>query len=668
MLRANGLYGYIQNNNLKSLALFALFLVVGQMIGFALWVGYGLSLVHLPAAGKLSFALQMTRNHFIEVLLICLVWVALAYLFYGRMTRAATGAHEVERVTEARLYNITENLSIMAGVAMPRLEIIETAALNAYAMGFGPNSSTIAVTRGLLRELSDAEVEAVIAHEITHIKNRDVRLVAFATICSGITFRFYEYFLRPLVKPGIRTLALAIALPTYPLALGALMLSVAATSLVTAFALRFAISRTRELIADAGSFELTKNPEALASALLKIAGRDQLRDIDLATKSMMISGVDGGWFTSHPTVAERVAAIRQLAHQIGLAPVVVPAPASSGGGFSFTGLRSMEFAKWVEHPMIVIPVFVAGVLIFSGMRQADMHLHLFPPIDISRYDILEEYGHKPKHTASGPEHDARSQTTPACFPMRWSAPYTPGNEPFVESRVAESDLYAKGDRNSPLDEGRRWKRLTIGNLNALGLDCVKNTCSKALLSVFKRGIGAYLNRKEKMIVDLDKRYGEPGLRWAQSYYDAPSDRKIKTLMHNALAKGLITRDDYPVTLAMTLDLPPDGFVPCRNQGVNPGLEFGDFSTTNLFGSGLAGTLIAGALQLALVLLVGHSLYRKYSGRNDDEDGEAGDVVTIPSKLAEPTGFSTTYETLPQTFHGGARTTFGTRTTPPPTGR
>ena len=189
MLRANGLSGYIQNNNLKSGFLIFGFLISVQLMMAAIYCW--IALYSFPPLGFTEFLEHLSNymaSGFIAVLTASLVWVGIAFTQFKSIVRKFTGLHDTERRQEMRLYNIVENLSISVGLSTPKIEIAESKGLNAFAMGLSPETSTIGVTRGLLNTLNDKELQAVIAHELTHIRAYDVRLVTLATIFCGIIF------------------------------------------------------------------------------------------------------------------------------------------------------------------------------------------------------------------------------------------------------------------------------------------------------------------------------------------------------------------------------------------------------------------------------------------------------------------------------------------------
>jgi heat shock protein HtpX len=231
---------------------------------------------------------------------------------------------------------------------MPRLRIMETGQLNAFATGLTEKQHAITVTRGLIENLDDAEIEAVLAHELTHIRNDDVRMMVTAVIIAGVISFFGELVFRWLdIFPrwgrsssssgsrserkggGVAFLAILVAL---------VMIAVAwALSLV----IRFALSRSREYLADAGSVELTKNPDAMISALTKISGKGELEGVPSGLMEMCVDNPRSGFadlFASHPPIEERIDALvryaggRRPEPQVEAPPAASNEPGAIGGG------------------------------------------------------------------------------------------------------------------------------------------------------------------------------------------------------------------------------------------------------------------------------------------------------------------------------------------------
>ena len=251
------------------------------------------------------------------------VWFILMVLFHHKFLDAATGAKDLAPQEEPILYRQLDTLCISRGMTVPQLKIIESDALNAYAAGLVEDDHCIAVTRGLINTLTREEMETVLAHELTHIRNRDAQMMVVATIFVGfigiigsIIIHNWDIMLREALRkdgrdsderPGI-----------VPILIGIFTAVVlAAMSYGLSLLIRFAISRKREYLADAGAVELTKNPDALIRALRKIEGHAEIVQVAPKARAFFIEtpalGGTRGWFATHPTIDERVAALVNFA-------------------------------------------------------------------------------------------------------------------------------------------------------------------------------------------------------------------------------------------------------------------------------------------------------------------------------------------------------------------
>ncbi len=313
-VQAVGLRTYIWNNNAKSILLLVLFPLLVMAVAFALMVvfqayagaedvdvGLAAAWADMPAAA--SVALVGSG-----------VWYAVAALGHQGMIDAATGARRVERGQEPELYNLLENLCISRGLPMPRLRIIETDARNAFASGLSDETYAVTVTRGLMQGLEADELEAVLAHELTHIRNRDVRLLVVAAVFVGVIGFFAELAFRNMFRVnlprsdrhrrsggGNAALLLAIAI------------GILAVAYLFAVIVRFALSRRREYLADAGAAELTKNPDAMARALEKVAGRSDVSRAPTEVREMFLEHKASGFagmLATHPPIEKRIEALR----------------------------------------------------------------------------------------------------------------------------------------------------------------------------------------------------------------------------------------------------------------------------------------------------------------------------------------------------------------------
>jgi heat shock protein HtpX len=319
-MAAYGLYTHIQSNKRRSVALLiGLFFLVYVLVFAGALLAEAMTrdapIDYLIRAAELDFVMALPW-----ATLGTLVWIAIAYKFHQSMIDAVTDASEVSRTEQPRLYNLLENLCISRGITVPKLRIADDDALNAFATGLNEKQYSITVTRGLINALNDAELESVLGHELTHIRNGDVRMLVIALVIAGVISFFGEMVFRLFFqnafygggrrsssdsdKKGGAGLAMVIAL--------ALIVVVWVLSIV----IRFALSRQREYLADSGSVELTKNPDAMISALRKIEGRGEIPGANSAVMEMCIDNPREGFsniFDTHPAVNLRVAALVKFA-------------------------------------------------------------------------------------------------------------------------------------------------------------------------------------------------------------------------------------------------------------------------------------------------------------------------------------------------------------------
>jgi len=303
-----GLQKQIRSNNFKSTLL---------LIAFPTLILAGVYAFFFFAIGK-DYIDEVNEN-FIKTIPIVFggvtLWFIIAYFANSSMIKLATGAHSLERKDNMRIYNLTENLCMSRGMKMPKLYVMETSALNAFASGIDEKSYAVTLTRGIIDTLNDEELEGVIAHELAHIRNKDVRLLIISIIFVGILSFIVSLLFRSLLYGGgnrdnkksdgkVLLLALAIAAVVYLLSI----------------LFKFALSRKREYLADAGAVEMTKNSHALASALRKISGNSEVDSvksddmkqmfIENSPKAGFFSAI-GGLFATHPPIEKRIAILEK---------------------------------------------------------------------------------------------------------------------------------------------------------------------------------------------------------------------------------------------------------------------------------------------------------------------------------------------------------------------
>src|SRR3989339_293205 len=290
------MYTQIDSNKRKSLALMILFVVIIAGLVWA-WSQYSQSGYYMVIPAT-----------------IMATGLSLVSFFAGdKIALSAAGAKAISKEDNAYLWRMVENLSITAGVTMPKLYIIEDEAMNAFATGRDPEHSSIAVTRGLINNLANEELEGVIAHELSHVKNYDIRLMMVVIVCVGIISLLADWMMRSFIFRGrgrddnnrggilmILGIVLAILSPLF------------------ARLIQMAVSRKREFLADASGALLTRYPEGLARALEKISSQNiPLKRANKATAHLYISSPlkEGGvakLFSTHPPIIERIKALRSM--------------------------------------------------------------------------------------------------------------------------------------------------------------------------------------------------------------------------------------------------------------------------------------------------------------------------------------------------------------------
>src|SRR5882757_7805392 len=330
-MAAYGLYTHIQSNKRRSIALLiGLFLLVYLLVYAGALTGEALTTDDAPLDVLMRAALRDALYAAPWATLGTALWIFIAYKFHQSMIDAVTGGREVTRQEQPRLYNLLENLCISRGITMPKLKVIEDASLNAFATGMNEKQYSITVTSGLIDNLNDAEIESVLGHELTHIRNGDVRMLVIAVIIAGAIGFFAEIVFRLVFQGGLgfrgrgggdrkggagAAILIAIAL--------------IAVAWILSIVIRFALSRKREYLADSGSVELTKNPDAMITALRKIEGRGELEGATSAVMEMCIDNPRTGFsniFDTHPPIDARIAALVKFAGGHDPGPLALPEP------------------------------------------------------------------------------------------------------------------------------------------------------------------------------------------------------------------------------------------------------------------------------------------------------------------------------------------------------
>jgi len=297
------IYSAISANIWKSYLIIALFILFAWTVAYVIGraTGYGSSI----GVGIFIFAI---------------VYSFISYFYSDKIVLATSGAQEIKKKDNPELFRIVENLSIGDGVPMPRVYIINDPSPNAFATGRDPKHAAVAATTGILDRLNKSELEGVLAHELSHVKNYDTRLMAITAVLVGFIALITNMFMNSLFWGGVRdndnrnSNAQAIFMVI------ALILAILAP--IIASLIQLAVSRKRELLADASGALLTRYPEGLASALEKISSDPRpLRTANNATAHLFIVNPFkdkgfGSWvsnlFSTHPPVEERIKILRSM--------------------------------------------------------------------------------------------------------------------------------------------------------------------------------------------------------------------------------------------------------------------------------------------------------------------------------------------------------------------
>ena len=334
-MAAYGLYTHIASNKFRSMLLLAgLFVLVYVMV----YAGALIAEVVINSDASVDYYLAAAARDLITAFPYAtgaaVLWIVIAYFFHQSIVDAVTGGEDVTRQQQPRLYNLLENLCISRGIPMPKLKVMESDALNAFATGLNQRQYAVTVTTGLLKALNDQEIEAVLGHELTHIRNGDVQMMVIAVIIAGVVGFFAELFFRTFTNfswssrggsswsssssssssssDGDRKgSGGGAAIVVVIIAIALIALAWLLSQLV-----RLALSRSRELLADAGSVELTKNPDAMISALRKIENRGELPGATSAVMELCVDNPREGFadlFATHPSVDSRVQALVKFA-------------------------------------------------------------------------------------------------------------------------------------------------------------------------------------------------------------------------------------------------------------------------------------------------------------------------------------------------------------------
>ena len=308
-----GLHKQIQRNNLKSVALllsFPALILLGVFVVLAYLTGWDWNMAVDPFLSTIPYVIGIVG-----------IWFAISYFFHNKMIQGATRARPLERRENMRVYNLTENLCMSVGMRMPALYIIDSPALNAYASGINEKSYAVTLTKGIIDALTDEELEGVIAHELMHIRNKDVRLLIVTIVFVGIFGVIVDILFRNILygNVGRRRNDKDQGSPAI-----IVIFIVAIVLYFLSMIFKFALSRSREYMADAGAVSMTRNSLAMANALRKVSGRSNVKTTNDEVKELFLDntptdetskgflGGIGNLFSTHPPIEKRIQVLERM--------------------------------------------------------------------------------------------------------------------------------------------------------------------------------------------------------------------------------------------------------------------------------------------------------------------------------------------------------------------
>ena len=308
-----GLQEQLRNNNLRSVLLLMAF--PGLLVGL-LWFG-----IFLLGMYRGELDIDSVNTSFLLMVPFVLIgvglWFLIAWFSHTSMIKKATASQSLSRKENMRIYNLVENLCMSIGMKTPKIYIIEDVSLNAFASGISESTYAVSFSRGIINKLDDDELKGVIAHELTHIRNGDVKLLIVSIVFVGI-FSFIAQAAFRMATRGRRSKnnkAGAIILVVLVMGIIGYLLSLL---------FRFALSRKREYLADAGAVEITKDSRALANALRKITKDPLIEAVEREDVAQMFiehptkkkkksfAGAIASLFATHPPIEERIELLEQF--------------------------------------------------------------------------------------------------------------------------------------------------------------------------------------------------------------------------------------------------------------------------------------------------------------------------------------------------------------------
>lgn len=577
MLRVNGFYGHVRRNDLRAIAMFAGFLLAFQLLA-AVVLFVPLVFLDIGHALILDPLGYCTRY-------VPLVFAAGVFLFLkGFFRHIATVQTSVsfafaDRRTEPRLCRIVETLALGAGLPFPRVAIIETPARNAFACGISRSSAVVVVTRGLLDALDDDELAAVAAHEIAHIRNGDIRLLAAANVfMDNLALLRRGNFLRVKGPVGVIVSVL------FPLFLYLVLAGnfVGRAALTLARLSRLLISSSREFVADAEAVRMTHNPAALISALRRIENRSAVPGLSPQADAMMIDGPAEGAFASHPTVAERIAVLARLSGDMvqfagprrdtrPMAQVLATRDAAFG--------RKAQAAPAAARNLIDRVTVDAAADGFGMSKRIRISLGIgFGLLMAMQFSVMFMNGLPAQEGAASADlsYDESGQIFLSKPAAGREAQRLAASDPSA-ARCFRTDAYGVGDRG--LRKLDKLDPQLVERFSHGGADSGSDVVPEKYLGLRLRSIDqvvrardenrdaallAYAETRKTLLQVMHRFFGESGLRLMQEAYRGAEDRAILTTLRIRLKNPapLLAADPRRQAELRLLVSAPEDFIPC----------------------------------------------------------------------------------------------------------
>ena len=478
---------------------------------------------------------------------------------------------------------MVETHAIAAGLPFPKVAIIETSARNAFACGLSASSAVVVATRGLLEALDDDELSAVVAHEIAHIRNGDIRLIAAANVLLGNLIALQRR--NPLRIESWRQILLALICP--PLLMLFLLGGVVNTlALFIARLSRLLVSSAREFVADAEAVRLTHNPAALISALRRIEGRSSVAGIDPQADAMMIDGATEGSFATHPTISERVEVLMRLSGEMaqvtsarrdtrssaqqnaglkqepwGGREAAAPRPRSLLRRVS-SGFDKNLFGLTRAHTYLLVGGVALLLLInLNGFRHLESIVKAANPETLTKIiDTMKEPTFRESKSGRIGSAAAADPAKLRCFRTER---YTVGDRGSHAVGVPNPERVLAFSRGA----GAGSSDINMERYLGMRLRSVNNVTSADETGLDTALVG-YVKSRKSLLTVSHRFFGVMGLLVMQDAYNSPADREVLAALRKRLDAGSPTLLADPALAAemRVLLAAPANFGPCQAQG------------------------------------------------------------------------------------------------------